>query len=534
MSTPQSIIHICSGVSLNPSYEHTIYFNDSASQLAYFAGKVVKTFSAYTFLRKTWDIKVEATMVQAFSWSYLYFNNYNSKTYFYFINNVEYISDTTVKLSLELDVMQTYMFNYELLPSFVEREHADSDEVGENTLDEGLETGELLHSGVTNIHLGELCMLFLATYDPMTTNETYTDSIVAARYNGVYSGLGLFAVNMDDFVAWGAKLKLLDEAGKSEGIVAMWMYPKTLVTLKEGDGWDSLNVCHRVTTVAPFETDVVQSTTLNGYVPRNKKLLTYPFNFLYVSDNTGGGAVYRYERSNIDGRIKFKVTGALSPEGVVKMYPLDYNNTAKNYDEGLTVSGFPVCAWNSDVYKLWLAQNQNQLRNSEVNAYIQTGVGLVSMVGGAVTGNIKVAGAGAGAMIHGATQINGLMAQKKDKAIQPPQSKGSFSASVNVVEGYQTFTAHNKTLDRYHARIIDDYFSMYGYKTHRVKVPNRAVRKNWTYTKTVDCHIKSNICTEDTVKIESIYNKGITFWMDGNNVGNYVKDADGVLDNPII
>ena len=113
MSNPQSIINICSGVRLNPSYEHTIYFDTATAQYNYFAGKVVKSFPAYSYLRKSWNIKVASTMEEAKTWTYLFFQNGSGKLYFYFITNIEYVNDNTVELSLEIDVMQTYMFDYD-------------------------------------------------------------------------------------------------------------------------------------------------------------------------------------------------------------------------------------------------------------------------------------------------------------------------------------------------------------------------------------------------------------------------------------
>ena len=87
MSAPQSTIYVCSGVRLNSRYDHTIWFGSPADQQEYFAGKVVKTFPAYSYLRKTWPIQVQATLEQAQGWSYLYFRNGSGKIYYYFINN---------------------------------------------------------------------------------------------------------------------------------------------------------------------------------------------------------------------------------------------------------------------------------------------------------------------------------------------------------------------------------------------------------------------------------------------------------------
>lgn len=519
MSTPSSIIKVCSGVRLSNDYIHTIYFDSLSDQLTYFENKVVKTFSHYTFLRKSWDINVESTMEQARKWSYLFFTNgSNSKTYFYFITNIEYVNDSTVKLSLELDVMQTYMFDYSLRSCFVEREHSSTDGIGDNITEETLNVGDLRVIDSTDVSLSDLCVLVLATYNPITTNEDNTDTVLASRYNGIFGGLGIYAVNMSDWSAWGQKLKLLDDAGKTDGIVSMWMYPKSLVELAEGESWTDGAVTHKVSGATSIFKEIgINVKTSGGYTPKNKKLLTYPYNFLYVTNNSGGAAAFRYERFGDQSACNFKIVGALSPEGSAKLYPLNYNGVQHNFDEGLTLGGFPTCAWNEDVYKLWLAQNQNQQNLSLAMAGLTIAGGVGTMI---ASGGVGAVG-GAGAVLHGASTIASTLTQRQDKAVQPPQAKGSHSASVNICAGFQTFTIQRKSIGIEYARIIDDYFTMYGYQTNRVKVPSRRVRENFTYTKTVNCHVTGNLCTEDLLKIQSIYDNGVTFWVNGDSIGNY-------------
>ena len=89
MSVPQSNIYICD-VRLMPDYRHTLYFKDEAAQQAYFADRVIKTFSDYTFIRKTTSVKVRATLEQARPWSYLYTRNTENGLWnYYFITNAE-------------------------------------------------------------------------------------------------------------------------------------------------------------------------------------------------------------------------------------------------------------------------------------------------------------------------------------------------------------------------------------------------------------------------------------------------------------
>jgi hypothetical protein len=75
-----------------------------------------------------------------------------------------------------------------------------------------------------------------------------------------------------------------------------------------------------------------------------------------------------------------------------------------------------------------------------------------------------------------------------------------------------------------YAKIIDDYFNMFGYKTHRVKTPHENHRKRYWYTKTIDCDISGGIPNNDMQKIKDCYNKGVTFWKGESNIGKYYRN----------
>lgn len=531
MGIPQSTIHVCSGVRLNSRYEHSIYFADRAEQLKYFAGKVVKTFSAYSFIRKTWDLNVAATMEDAESWSYLYFTNTaNGRRYFYFIDNIEYVNDGTVRLKLQIDVLQTYLFDddVEFLECFVEREHTSTDSPVSYTVDEGLETGELIDNDV--FHWGQLnnkCILVLATINPNHADTEEPVQALSGSYNGVFSGLKVWAVDGAKADAWGKQLDALATKGFLDGIVSMWMYPRDMVDLGGENNWGDEDLCKTVDgaksagAFLPFDEP---PTTVDGYTPKNKKLLTYPYSFLYVSNNCGGSAVYRWERFGVYKNPQFTTVGTISPEGVVKMYPTFYNGIKDHYDQGLSIGGFPTCAWDSDVYKIWLAQNQNQQQFATDSAVLTMAGGAISAVAGLATGNMMAVGAGATAIVSGGRQIEGMLAQQADMRIQPPQAKGGFSSNVNITAGKHTFSFYKKSVSAERAKIIDDYFTMYGYKVNRVKTPSIYNRKSHTYVKTIGCHIKANLCNEDATKIESIFDNGVTFWTDGDRIGQYSDD----------
>lgn len=526
MSAPQSEIYICSGVRLNSRYEHSIYFASASAQASYFAGKVAKSFVACTFLRKSWPIKVSGTMEQARTWSYLYFRNSASgKVYYYFINNVEYINDCTVELTLELDVLQTYMFDYDLLPSFVERQHVEDDTIGKHTQDEGIDPGELnaaLMGGTFTLH--ELCILVLSTISLNGTTEQTTVNTYGNVYGKVFSGLALTAVEMTDWAKFSKQLDNLSTWGKIDGIVGMWMYPKALVNLGGENVWGDGIISKVVSGTKPlnYTFDNISGQTFAGYEPRNNKLYCYPFNFLYATNNNGQSAVYHFERFTNPNEIMFTVNGALAPDAGCTFRAQSYNAGTTN--DSLSLGAFPACSWDSDTYKIWLAQNQNQ--HNLINSQAQLKIAGGALMAGAslLTGGLVGAGAGASMVYSGFNDIANLMALKADRSIEPPAAKGTFSANINVAASLQHFSVFRKFCNAEYAARVDDFFTMYGYKISSIQTPNRHARKAFTYVKTIGCHIAANLCNEDTVKIESIYDQGITWWTDGDKIGHYGQD----------
>lgn len=517
MGSPSSEIFICSGVRLNKSQNHTIWFDTPGEQVKYFTDKVVKVFNGYTFLRKTWSIKVAEPYENACTWNYLFFRNGSEqKLYFYFIDRVEYLNDNTVELFLILDVMQTYRFDYGMLDCFVEREHSATDNIGDNLLDEGLELGDFVVEDKINIDLGDLCVLLASNIHPSATVDSGNEvRILGSNLGGVYSGLAVFGTLCDaqGLTALSDILNHKNFVGYSDSIVSMWMFPTDFIKLQDGT-WSDGKACKIVNGTKTLTKRVRRNDDLKGYTPKNNKLFTYPYNFLYISNNNGLSASYHYEYFSDPTIIEFNLFGCPLPEGQLKLIPLNYKNESQNNEEGLMGPTFPTCAWNQDVYKMWLAQNQNQHYMTNVQGVVSAGTGLVNLF-------TSFGQNGLNEVSSGVNSILNQIAQKKDAEMQAPHSKGSQSSNVNIMTGNQTYTVIRKCIDNTHARIIDDYFTMYGYKCNKVKKPNHCVRENFTYVKTTNCQIHGVLPNEDLVAIQNIYDKGITFWVDGDKIGDY-------------
>ena len=102
-------------------------------------------FSAQSYQRvNKGTLRLQVTADDIYDYNYLMFRNasYGSKWFYAFINKVNYINDNTSEIEYELDVIQTWLFEAVLEPSYIDREHSATDVIGENLAPEPVKLGE--------------------------------------------------------------------------------------------------------------------------------------------------------------------------------------------------------------------------------------------------------------------------------------------------------------------------------------------------------------------------------------------------------
>lgn len=110
------------------------------------------------------------------------------------------------------------------------------------------------------------------------------------------------------------------------------------------------------------------------------------------------------------------------------------------------------------------------------------------------------------------------------ESITPPQAEGNVNAGdVTSSCNRNVFYFEVKSIKKEMAKIIDDYFSMYGYKTNSTKIPNITGRTNWNYVKTINCNIEGDIPQEDLQKIKDMFNQGVTLWHNPSTFLDYTQ-----------
>lgn len=539
---PENQLYLHKGVPLDPRYEHTLTWKTQADQLTYLNtdAHFFRGYSDFTYLRKDSAVRVPHSLAELENNDVNYvsmLNEDDDRWRFYFIVDKRYKADQITELVLELDVLQTYQFDWEIPACFVEREHVNDDTIGANLVDEGLELGELVVDPNTSNKTFGLTDLAIVVLSSFTMQNPMGVPVVGSIINGVYCGLKLYCRTADELGATviNAAISALDTAGKTDGIFSIFMYPKSLILAD----WDNENA-EVMLEVKGMQQQIYYAgrpTSLNGYIPHNNKLFTFPYTRLYAHNGMGESAEYHFEHFTGPEYI-FAIAGSCSQDGVVRMVPCNHRGRSYDNEAGLSLTGYPNCAWKQDAYKIWLAQNQNQQALAIHGGEWTQGMGLANGVIGlfssaasANMGGMVSSVAGAVDSYHsGYMQIQSVMAQRSDKAVQPPQARGTHSSSTNIGLGIQSFFMYGMTIRKDAAERIDQYFDMYGYKVNKVKKPNITGRIMWNYVKTIGAVVLGGFDSADRIKIAAILDKGITFWHDPAVMYHYEMGASNWID----
>lgn len=514
-------------IPLDNEYKHTLYFATLTEQLNYFKNvSASRTFSDFSYQPKESRLRVALSLDDAMKFNYVMYqnSNYNNKYFFAFITNYEWNNEDLTTLTLETDVLQTWMHDITIHPSFIDREHTKDDGIGKNTIPENLEMGEYYcRSKRVDMNLNDYSII-------ICVSETPDGSNWSTIYDGIHSGLVYYAFPYAE--GEGVTKKIIDftssytKNGKADAIKCMFLYPSQLIEIDDMEGkypnrvksgWNIKGYTIEIPKSDAFVEKEETQQMYKGYTPKNNKLFTYPYMYLMLSNNNGVACVYQYEHFP-DSICKFKVEACITPGGSIRLIPQNYKNNTNAFDEGINLGKFAICNWSSDEYTNWLTQNS-------VNIALNMVSGIGQIVGG-VVGAVATGGVGAvmggGMVASGVSTIAGQLAQIHQMSFTPDQVRGNVNAGdVITASKMNKFIFSAMSIKPEYMKVIDEYFSAYGYKCNRIKVPEKNHRENWWFTKTVDVNISGQIPIVDLSKIKACYNNGITFWRSANNIKNY-------------
>ena len=75
-------------------------------------------------------------------------------------------------------------------------------------------------------------------------------------------------------------------------------------------------------------------------------------------------------------------------------------------------------------------------------------------------------------------------------------------------------------------KIIDDYFTRFGYKINNLELPNIVGRRNWNYLEIGQSENigYGSVPSSYMEEINNACRKGVTIWHNHSNIGNYNLD----------
>lgn len=506
-------------------------FSSKQEQASYFLSLQKIGETDFTYQRREGIVRYPAEIDSIIEYNYVMYRNenYSDKWFYAYITNMTYINDGMTAIEILEDPFQTWQFDLNFNPCFVEREHVNDDTVGLHTIDEGIGTGEYIFHGINSVSFPESCICFQVTERP---NGAYSISPDSKIYNSTYSGLTLLTVenaqNAD------VLLEYYQRAGKGDAIVSIFVAPKAwsteffLHTLTVSDPQWSGNIyigvmkeSNGLNTLSNI--DVSKPTKLGSYTPVNKKLLCYPFSMFTISNNNGAVVDYRYEDFSGSDKCSFNVQGAVGQGCQIKALPMQYKGEIQSIfniqaqDYGINAGKLPLCGWKSDFFLNYMTQNAANIGVGMASSFVNAGTSLLGGIGQAVGGTIAgnpVGGAlsGIGTAVSGITGVMSQFANLERAKIMPDQAKGNTGCSDFNYAMHDMFTVYQQCLRPEFAEIIDKYLSVFGYKVNELKSPNIRGRRNWNYVKTSGCNIHAYIPQEATDRIKEMFDKGITLW----------------------
>lgn len=525
--TPQTDVYLIK-CPLEINDINQLTFANAQAQFNYFNSLPKIPVDNFTYQRKDGTMRFGMHFDDLISYNYVMYRNdaYSSKWFYAFITDMQYLNDNVTAITIKTDVWQTWQFDLRYKRVFVEREHTNDDTVGNNLVPENLELGEFIANGTpdnftqTDSTDAYLCVGVSRVIAPFDTNPLTNWLTV---YGGIYSGLTYMFFN--SFVSLQRVIDFYAREGYASDIQTIFYVPYTFVSQSNPKTQtyqlsSSTNTA-TVTWIEPSMNPIYENksftkpSNLAGYNPRNKKLMTYPYCYFNITNNVGSEYPFHYEDFS-GNTANFTSSITLSPSMSITTHPINYKNGSddNNWSYGIQGGKTPQCSWITDYYVNWLTQNAVNMGMQALNVGVGSTLNLTS--GNAV----------------GATQgllsgIGSVVAQHWQASHVPNQVNGEMNnGDVTFSKNKLCFTYLPMCIKNQTARIIDEFFDMFGYATHRVKLPNITGRRNWNYVKTQGCYIDADIPQDDLTEIKGLFDRGITFWHNPATFADYSQNND--------
>lgn len=523
MSNRNSKLILAKGIKLNKNYTEVLSYKES-EMLSLLRNNLVNETSDYSIIRTNENtINVGLSLSTCMQSNYIAFQNpsLSNKWYFAFVDEVNYISDSTTEIKYTIDYFSTWFDYWNPKQCFIIRQHATTDTIGSNLVRENLELGEYVYNGVTS-NFNTLYAdpyYFVQLGDKTSGSFSIGGSLIGGN---IFIDHVYMAYNKSEFET------ILNNAVQNDmEIINAWLSPQAFSPTR-GTTYSQYLVIDSFSYNSDMDVPFTYTapTTLNGYTPSNKKLLTSPFCYMIINNNAGISNKLEYEKFT-SRTPKLKLIGIATPGSPAMLFPCNYKGATDNYSEGISCGKTPILAWKTDGYNAWLNNQELPNKLTMYESALKIGGGVALAVGSMNPTGALVGGSLA---LSGLSNAFELMAENEKAKLLPDSFYGNLSSGdLNLAMGILSPHVSHMSITSANARRIDEFFTRYGYATNEITTPNITHRSNYNYIRVssdsspcvINNHNNISIPQKDLEVINSLFRNGVTIWHNHGNLGDY-------------
>ena len=540
MAILKSKIILAKGIKMDREYNNVLSFGtNKILEILNSTAHYVNSSNTFAFIggNNTNVISCPFTYNECLISNYIAFQNpnYSNKWFFAFITNVIYKSNGMTQIEFEIDAWSTWFENWVKKPCYIIREHVNNDTIGENTVPENLDIGDVVQLGeIEDISLSQYFWVAVSTAWLPNGSSGGEQFSGVSLYNKQISGnkIILFKVsNAQSIIDLGLYIIRTNSDGHIADIQDIYIVPDAVINQSEltqhtctvGNYTFNYYTLPYSMKIEEFNTNIPKVNSYSDYTPKNNKCFVYPYNYLFVSNNIGNSNIFKYENFSNGTNATFKTQIALTVGCSGRLVPTGYKGQTTADDEALPLAKFPTCSWSSDAFTNWLTQEAVNQATSMAFGVFGAGQQYASSSNQAIKNGNSTVGSEISLGINVAGMIANQIGNFYTGSLLPNIQGGQNTGSVNFGANRNTFTFRQMRCKLEYLKIIDDYFSRFGYAINRVLEPNIIGRENFNYIEIGSTEEIGNgdVPVQFMEKINNACRRGVTIWHNHENIGNF-------------
>lgn len=577
LTKPLSEVYFLQNANVDYQMNNVLWLSTEQAEVDYFLSKAKFHFENCRAINNdgdTWEVTVPlaqgSTLDDYYNCNYMMWRNpqFSGKWFYAYIGTPRPAAGSAVTVPFEIDQWQTWHWSCVFPETMVRRESVKDDSIGANTVEENIETGEFVISeddkGEVGYKVGTdiitysgwdntPCVLIVYTYKPKTLSTSGDD---ASSYiiNAIADGVSKLTYKLDNIapVFAGGRMQqgiyqacafiafeITKDSTQKEldaSVEAVNLYMQSLV---DGVMIHSVQILRMVpkfmapasgvqanNTANPYTNKVVgkkSPTSFGGYVPKNNKLYTEQFNYIVIDNGAGTQQTLGYEYfkgDSIDGEAPctptFRLYSQLSANPSCRLIPYSYKapERAENPMYAMDLNAYPQCSFSYNEMRADYFANQSSYKVQGVQNVVNTAASIGQNVVTMATGGPVGIASGIAGIANTALDVANTIAKQTDRARIPNIVQGVADSNVQFAIGRLTFTEYRMQVRPYFAKIIDNYFTAYGYAINDIKKPELNTRTRFNFIWTQGANILGDLPTEAKRVINAQLDAGLRIWHD--------------------